>query len=308
MPLVEGKPAGSLLPDRLACAVTLQGPEFSDELAAAEEQFGPPKGQPGQWAGCLRIVDPASLSTVFVTEMDNNEVRRASPWAAATPPHPLPARVPTRDRTPRKDPPACGLPRSPHRRFSQRVRACSCDALGLCLLRCRSHLEVSPAPSPARQAIVSMALADLAMPSTRPGAAAPTEKLLVVGCAKGLRYMPTDCEGACGPEALSGPPVSWAEAPGASFLPRKGVGAAHGPRVPSAPAAAYVRVYRLADEGRRLELLHKTPVEGGVPGCLCGHKGRLLAGVGPTLRLYELGKKKLLRKCEYNRCAYCSGG
>jgi hypothetical protein len=31
-------------------------------------------------------------------------------------------------------------------------------------------------------------------------------------------------------------------------------------------------------------------------------QGRLLAGCGPVLRLYECGKKKLLRKCEYKRC------
>lgn len=68
-------------------------------------------------------------------------------------------------------------------------------------------------------------------------------------------------------------------------------------------AAAYIRVYRLLDGGKRLELVHKTTVDGGVAGALCGFKGRLLAGVGPTLRLYDLGKKKLLRKCEYNRWA-----
>ncbi|KAG2485365.1 hypothetical protein HYH03_015856 [Edaphochlamys debaryana] len=155
----------------------VQGVEFNDELAALEEQFGAPKGQPGQWAGCLRIVDPATLSTVFVQELDNNE------------------------------------------------------------------------------AVVSMALVELQLP----GAGQGIEKLLAVGCARGLRYMPTDCE------------------------------------------AAYIRIYRVLDAGRRLELLHKTPVDGGAPGALAGLKGRLLSGVGPTLRLYDMGKKKLLRKCEYNR-------
>ena len=38
-----------------------------------------------------------------------------------------------------------------------------------------------------------------------------------------------------------------------------------------------------------------------VPGALVGFKGRLLAGVGNVLRIYELGKKKLLRKCEYKK-------
>jgi len=36
-------------------------------------------------------------------------------------------------------------------------------------------------------------------------------------------------------------------------------------------------------------------------GALCAFKSRLLAGCGPVLRMYELGKKKLLRKCEYKQ-------
>ncbi|KAI6698210.1 hypothetical protein NL676_018329 [Syzygium grande] len=51
------------------------------------------------------------------------------------------------------------------------------------------------------------------------------------------------------------------------------------------------------DDGRALELLHKTQVEG-VPLALCQFQGRLLAGIGPVLRLYDLGKRRLLRKCE----------
>ena len=47
--------------------------EFDEERAALEEQFGPPRGMAGQWAACLRIVDPASLSTVHVVELDENE-------------------------------------------------------------------------------------------------------------------------------------------------------------------------------------------------------------------------------------------
>ncbi|KAJ1400204.1 WD40/YVTN repeat-like-containing domain superfamily [Sesbania bispinosa] len=50
-------------------------------------------------------------------------------------------------------------------------------------------------------------------------------------------------------------------------------------------------------DGRSLELLHKTQVEG-VPLALCQFQGRLLAGIGPVLRLYDLGKRRLLRKCE----------
>lgn len=37
-------------------------------------------------------------------------------------------------------------------------------------------------------------------------------------------------------------------------------------------------------------------------GAMVAYKGRLLASSGPVLRLYEMGKKRLLRKCEYKRC------
>ena len=77
---------------------------------------------------------------------------------------------------------------------------------------------------------------------------------------------------------------------------------------PSAPsgqhdaaAEGFVRLYKLVDNGRSLQLVHKTAL-GGIPGALAGFKGRLLVGVGPIVRLYDLGKKKLLRKSEYRRC------
>ncbi len=58
--------------------------------------------------------------------------------------------------------------------------------------------------------------------------------------------------------------------------------------------------HSILDDGARLELMHKTQVEG-IPGALAAFKGRLLAGVGPALRLFDLGRKKLLRKCEYRQ-------
>ncbi|MCL7031685.1 hypothetical protein MKW94_020992 [Papaver nudicaule] len=61
--------------------------------------------------------------------------------------------------------------------------------------------------------------------------------------------------------------------------------------------SGFIHIYRFMDDGRRLELLHKTQVDG-VPLSLCQFQGRLLAGIGQTLRLYDLGKKRLLRKCE----------
>ena len=65
-------------------------------------------------------------------------------------------------------------------------------------------------------------------------------------------------------------------------------------------AEGYIRVYAFRDSGRRLQLVHRTVV-GGIPGALTGFKGRLLAGVGAALRVYEAGRKKLLRKCEHRK-------
>ncbi|KAG5239786.1 splicing factor [Salix suchowensis] len=61
--------------------------------------------------------------------------------------------------------------------------------------------------------------------------------------------------------------------------------------------AGFIHIYKFVDDGKSLELLHKTQVEG-VPLALCQFQGRLLAGIGSVLRLYDLGKKRLLRKCE----------
>ncbi|PWN49180.1 putative splicing factor 3B subunit 3 [Violaceomyces palustris] len=66
---------------------------------------------------------------------------------------------------------------------------------------------------------------------------------------------------------------------------------------PKACKAAYISVFKLTGGGRGLELVHKTEVED-VPLALKPFQGKLLAGIGKTLRLYDLGKKKLLRKCE----------
>jgi len=60
---------------------------------------------------------------------------------------------------------------------------------------------------------------------------------------------------------------------------------------------AHVVLYRVL-QGDRLQLLHRTKVEAPVL-CLTHFCGRLLVGVGKVLRLYEMGKKQLLRKCEY---------
>ncbi|KDQ21634.1 hypothetical protein BOTBODRAFT_26066 [Botryobasidium botryosum FD-172 SS1] len=66
---------------------------------------------------------------------------------------------------------------------------------------------------------------------------------------------------------------------------------------PRACSSGYLRTYKILDEGKTLELLHKTETDD-VPLALIAFQGRLVAGVGKSLRIYEMGKKKLLRKCE----------
>jgi hypothetical protein len=46
-----------------------------------------------------------------------------------------------------------------------------------------------------------------------------------------------------------------------------------------------------------LDLVHKTPVDE-VPTSIASFQGRILVGIGRMLRLYDMGRKKLLRKCE----------
>ncbi|KAG0449896.1 hypothetical protein HPP92_027161 [Vanilla planifolia] len=74
-------------------------------------------------------------------------------------------------------------------------------------------------------------------------------------------------------------------AKGLQFLPKRSL------------VSGYIHIYRFIEEGKSLELLHKTQVEG-VPLALCQFQGRLLAGIGAVLRLYDVGKRRLLRKCE----------
>ncbi|KAI8905226.1 CPSF A subunit region-domain-containing protein [Gorgonomyces haynaldii] len=57
----------------------------------------------------------------------------------------------------------------------------------------------------------------------------------------------------------------------------------------------YISIYRL--ENNKLQLFQKTQVDG-CPLAMCAFQGKLLVGLGQTLRIYELGKKQLLRKSE----------
>ncbi|KAF9050403.1 CPSF A subunit region-domain-containing protein [Panaeolus papilionaceus] len=66
---------------------------------------------------------------------------------------------------------------------------------------------------------------------------------------------------------------------------------------PRSCTSGFLRCYSFTNEGAGLELLHKTEVDD-VPLALLAFQGRLAAGVGKALRLYDIGKKKLLRKVE----------
>ncbi|PRP81374.1 hypothetical protein PROFUN_11061 [Planoprotostelium fungivorum] len=66
---------------------------------------------------------------------------------------------------------------------------------------------------------------------------------------------------------------------------------------PRSYSGGMIHVYRVV-EGKQLELMHKTPVEV-PPSALHPFQGRLLVGAGNLLRIYDIGKKKLLKKCEY---------
>ena len=66
---------------------------------------------------------------------------------------------------------------------------------------------------------------------------------------------------------------------------------------PRSYSAAFLYVYRFQNEGKELEFIHKTKIEG-PPMALLAFQGRLLAGIGTTLRIYDLGMRQLLRKCQ----------
>ncbi|KAI9302123.1 CPSF A subunit region-domain-containing protein [Cunninghamella echinulata] len=76
---------------------------------------------------------------------------------------------------------------------------------------------------------------------------------------------------------------------------------------PRGCSSGYLRLYRpvlTEDQRVQLELIHKTPVED-VPYALTSFQGRLLVGIGKTLRIYDVGRKKMLRKCESKSIPNC---
>tara|TARA_B110000208_G_scaffold3620_1_gene4865 strand:- start:2062 stop:5706 length:3645 start_codon:yes stop_codon:yes gene_type:complete len=67
---------------------------------------------------------------------------------------------------------------------------------------------------------------------------------------------------------------------------------------PRSNACGYIHVYRLV--AGKLSLVHKTEVNDAVHAIAPFH-GRVLVAVGSKLRIYDLGKQRLLRKCENKR-------
>jgi len=66
---------------------------------------------------------------------------------------------------------------------------------------------------------------------------------------------------------------------------------------PKSFSACFLYAFSFMENGTRLQLLHKTAVED-IPYCMTAFKGKLLAGIGNKLRLYDLGMKKMLKKAE----------
>ena len=62
----------SISADLDSCDVA-QGPELDDDRAATEMQIGTLKGAAGQWASCVRAIDPSTAATTCVAELDDNE-------------------------------------------------------------------------------------------------------------------------------------------------------------------------------------------------------------------------------------------
>ena len=96
--------------------------------------------------------------------------------------------------------------------------------------------------------------------------------------------------------ALSVCTCIFASRPGESFV---AVGTVTNMSLQKRDATGHIRLYSVS--GNQLTLEHKTPVEG-IPRALTYFQGRILVGIslshGAALRMYDFGKKKLLRKCE----------
>lgn len=66
---------------------------------------------------------------------------------------------------------------------------------------------------------------------------------------------------------------------------------------PRSCTAGFIHVYRFHEDGKEIEFIHKTKIEE-PPLALLAFQGRLLAGIGKDLRIYDLGMRQLLRKAQ----------
>ncbi|RPB25601.1 hypothetical protein L211DRAFT_822364 [Terfezia boudieri ATCC MYA-4762] len=66
---------------------------------------------------------------------------------------------------------------------------------------------------------------------------------------------------------------------------------------PRSSSGGFIHIYRFLENGRRIEFIHKTAVEE-PPLALLAFQGRLLAGIGNDLKIFDLGMKQLLRKAQ----------
>lgn len=99
--------------------------------------------------------------------------------------------------------------------------------------------------------------------------------------------------------ALSAALVSFESRDGEYFL---AVGVATGLTFsPYQYKAASINLYKVSDDGRSLEFFHSTDVDE-PPLALLSFKGKLIAGVGTDLSLFDCGKKSILRKAQAVNC------
>eukprot|EP01063_Lacrimia_lanifica_P025904 TRINITY_DN3399_c0_g2_i1.p1 TRINITY_DN3399_c0_g2~~TRINITY_DN3399_c0_g2_i1.p1 ORF type:complete len:1213 (+),score=503.34 TRINITY_DN3399_c0_g2_i1:154-3792(+) len=66
---------------------------------------------------------------------------------------------------------------------------------------------------------------------------------------------------------------------------------------PQSHSSGLLLVFKFAAGGTQLNLVHKTVVDG-IPKAIHPFQGRVLVGVDNRLKMYDLGKMKLLNKCE----------
>jgi splicing factor 3B subunit 3 len=66
-------------------------------------------------------------------------------------------------------------------------------------------------------------------------------------------------------------------------------------------SSASIQIYKISANGRELEFFHETEVSD-PPTALLGFKGKMVAGVGRNLCLYDCGSRSLLRKAQASNC------